>query len=71
MSRIKNLLIRADPVFKKELDEIKILRIKNGTSNKMISDRRLTKALRRMDTWIEIKKRLVIAKIEDDFNEID
>ena len=61
--------IRVDPIFKKELEEIKLQKIKNGTAKKMISDRRLTKAMRRMSYWSNVKQTLIDSDIKEDLNE--
>jgi len=66
MSQKERYFIRVDPIFRKELMEIKIKKIQNGTSDRMIGDRRITKAIRRMDIWKEMKNRLILAKMEDD-----
>ena len=57
--------------FKKELEEIKSRKIANGTwkPNKILSDRRIMKALRKMEDWSTIKERLILAEMREDFNE--
>lgn len=62
----KFVIIKVDPEFKKEIDEIKVERVKKGFDNKMRSDRRITKAIRRLSSWEEIKKRIIEAEMEDD-----
>lgn len=67
----KAVQIKADILFKKELDFIKKEKIKNNTSDRMLSDRRLTKALRKLKDWNLIKDRIIKADIMDDRNEND
>lgn len=57
MARSKN--IRADLNFKKELDNIKLERIRKGYDNEMQSDRRLTKAIIRSSKWDNIRDVLI------------
>ena len=66
MSKTPVILIKVDPDFKKEIDDIKLERIKKGFDKKMRSDRRITKALRRLSSWEEIKKKIIEAEMEDD-----
>ena len=61
----KSTLSRIDPQFKKELDAIKIERIRCGTDKKMRSDRRITVAMRRHDAFSQIKRDIINAKLED------
>ena len=65
----KDIIARIDPVFKKELEEIKLQKIKNGTAKKLISDRRLTKAMRRMSYWSNVKQTLIESEIKEDLYE--
>tara|TARA_R100001530_G_scaffold112567_1_gene79567 strand:- start:1965 stop:2156 length:192 start_codon:yes stop_codon:yes gene_type:complete len=61
---VKNSVpIRVDPSMKKLLDDIKIAKIKNGTTNKLLSDRRLTLAMTRIP---EVKEKLLRSNILDD-----
>jgi len=62
----KEAIIKADVDFKKELEEIRIERIKHGKDGFVVGDRRLTKAMIRSSKWPEIKKILIEAEIEDD-----
>lgn len=59
--------IRVDPIFRKELNDIKIKKLENGTARTILGDRRLTKAIRKMDLWREVKIRLINARIENDY----
>lgn len=63
--------IKADMKFKEDLDFIKKAKIKNNTSDKMPSDRRITKALRKLKDWDLIKDRIIRAELLDDRNEND
>jgi hypothetical protein len=59
-------VMKVDPVFKQEIDKIKIERIKKGFDEKIRSDRRLTMALRKYSKWSEIKEVLTKAELKDD-----
>lgn len=57
---------KIDPDFKKELDDIKLERIKLGFDKKLRGDRRITKAIRRASIWKDLKKIIVEADLEDE-----
>lgn len=65
----KKPLIRVDNVFRQELNRIKLEKIRNGTSNRMLSDRRLTKAMRKTNMWKDMKQVLLDSDIGDDWHE--
>jgi hypothetical protein len=53
--------IRVDEMFRKELEDIKIERIKIGVDRDKVSDRRLTRAIREIPLWQNIKRELITA----------
>jgi hypothetical protein len=55
---IKTEWMRVDPVFKEELERIKIERIKNGLDKRERSTRRLTRGIIRHPEFEAIKKDL-------------
>ena len=59
-------LMRIDKEFKREIDGIKLERVKLGKDSFMQSDRRLTKALIRTSLWNELKKTLILSPLDDD-----
>jgi len=57
--RLRNRLVRVSENFKKELEDIKVNRIKAETDKDMISNSRLTEALRKDLDFPKIKERLI------------
>lgn len=43
--KTNSILIRVDPEFKRLLTELKIEELKNGRTNKLLSDRKLTEVI--------------------------
>jgi len=64
MARAK--LLRADIKFAEDLEQIKIRRRLDKRDMHLLSDRRLTKAIRNLSDWELIKSRLIEANIEND-----
>lgn len=62
----KSELIRVDPIFKKELEQISIERIKKGTDLERNGFRRITMAMRRLNDWNMIKERIINAEFKDE-----
>ncbi len=62
----KDVLVRADLNFKKEIDDIIRQRISLGKENplKPKGTRRITKAIRRHSKWIDIKQDIVLADLD-------
>ena len=63
--------IRADPLFIKELNEIKIKRLQEGRDSSFLSDRRITKAIRNLPDWPVIKNRIIQAEIKRDWKNVE
>lgn len=61
----KDRVMLVDPFFDKELMEVKMKRMLEGVDKKLKSDRRLTLALTRSSYWIEIKKEMSRARMDD------
>lgn len=64
--RERDILIRADQNFKKEINEIITERIKLGKENPLRphGSCRITKAIRRHSKWLDIKKDIIQADLE-------
>lgn len=62
----RGIISRVSPEFKRELEDIKVAKIKNNTSKIVLSDRRITKALIHSSLWLQIKELLIEAIIKDD-----
>ena len=58
-------LIRVAVEFDKELLDMKLEKIKNGTAKNMKSDRRLTKAIVRHPDFIRIKDDIICQELSD------
>lgn len=58
--------MRVDNKFRKDIEEIKIDRVKRGKDKKMQSDSRLTLGLTRHDGWADIKEALKLADLPED-----
>lgn len=56
---IKDNQIRVDTRFRRELEDIKVQRIKRGFDSKLKSDRRLTAAMRRHPLFNRIKEDII------------
>lgn len=63
---MRTKLSRIAPKFEKFLDEIKVGRIKKGTSKKMLSNARLTLAMTRLPNVEDIKQFMIGAEIKDE-----
>lgn len=57
--------MRVHTKFKKQIDDIKVKRIKNNMDEKLKSDRRITLAIVRHDLWEEIKKDIINDALEE------
>jgi len=57
--------IKADPKFAKELEDIKIERIKNGKDKKIRTSRRLTLAIVRHSLWGKIRQSIINSELSD------
>jgi len=66
MNMRKDKVMLVDPLFDKELLEVKVKRMMDGIDKKLKSDRRLTLALMRSMYWPEIKKEMSRAKMEEE-----
>lgn len=62
----RDIIIRADRNFKKEIDDIILERIKLGKENPLRphGSKRITKAIRRHSKWMEIKQDIIRADLE-------
>ena len=62
----RGIIARIDSGFKKELEDIKLERVKDGLDLKLRSDKRLTKAMTKLSMWKEIKRKISEADFEDE-----
>ena len=63
---IRNKILRVDEEFAKELEDLKINRIKSGKDHKLKSDRRLTAAIRRHRLWPTIRDDILLSELKED-----
>ena len=59
-------ILRVDCDFQKELNSIKLERIKRNVDNSLKSDRRLTKAIIRSPVWKDLRELLINSELLDD-----
>jgi hypothetical protein len=64
-----DILRRIAPSMVKELEDIKIERIKKGKDTDKKSDRRLTIAITRHPDWPLMKKDIINAKLEEEIDD--
>lgn len=62
----RDKMMRADPDFLKELNDIKIERIRKGRDKRFKPDRRITKAIRRHRFWPTIKDDIINSELKEE-----
>lgn len=65
-NRKKSDMQRIDPIFLKDLNDIKLKRLKNDLDLKPRSFRRITKGIRRHPQWPNLLKDLEKARFDDE-----
>lgn len=65
MEKIKNHLARIGKNFYKEIEDIKLSRIKNDLSTEKISTEKISNLVVKHKSWPEIKKKIIEATEEE------